>query len=88
MVTRPKKRTKPDHVFTLGIEEEFQIIDPQTRELRAHIQEILADGKMILKEHLKPEMHQSMVELGTEICADARWPARGGAEKDVTGIVE
>ncbi len=24
-----------DHVFTLGIEEEFQIIDPETRELRS-----------------------------------------------------
>ncbi|HAK05867.1 MAG TPA: carboxylate-amine ligase, partial [Spartobacteria bacterium] len=41
-----------DHVFTIGIEEEFQIIDPETRELRSHIQEILADGKMILKEHV------------------------------------
>jgi glutamate---cysteine ligase / carboxylate-amine ligase len=60
-----------DHVFTIGIEEEFQIIDPETRELRSHIQEILADGKMILKEHVRPEMHQSVVELGTEICADA-----------------
>ena len=63
---------RPDHVFTLGIEEEFQIIDPETRELRSHIQEILADGKMILKEHVKPEMHQSVVELGTEVCSDAR----------------
>ena len=61
-----------DHVFTLGIEEEFQIIDPETRELRSHIQQILADGKIILKEHVKPEMHQSVVELGTEICGDAR----------------
>src|SRR5438477_6848151 len=60
-----------DHVFTLGIEEEFQIIDPETRELRSHIQQILAGGKMILKEHVKPEMHQSVVELGTEICDDA-----------------
>ena len=58
------------HVFTLGIEEEFQIIDPETRELRSHIQEILADGKMLLKERLKPEMHQSVVELGTEVCRD------------------
>ena len=56
--------------FTLGIEEEFQIIDPATRELRSHIQQILADGRMVLKEHVKPEMHQSVVELGTEICAD------------------
>ena len=59
-----------DHVFTLGIEEEFQIIDPETRELRSHIQEILAGGKMLLKERVKPEMHQSVVELGTEICRD------------------
>src|SRR5689334_5196288 len=59
-----------DHIFTLGIEEEFQIVDPETRELRSHIQEILAHGKMILKEQVKPEMHQSVVELGTEICQD------------------
>lgn len=57
-----------EHVFTLGIEEEFAIIDPQTRELRSHIQEILEDGKVTLKERVKPEMHQSVVELGTEIC--------------------
>jgi carboxylate-amine ligase len=63
---------RPDHVFTLGIEEELQIIDPETRELRSHIQQILADGKMILKEQVKPELHQSIVELGTEICTDAR----------------
>jgi glutamate---cysteine ligase / carboxylate-amine ligase len=57
-----------NHVFTLGIEEEFAIIDPVTRELRSHIQEILEGGKMALKEQIKPEMHQSVVELGTEIC--------------------
>ena len=57
-----------DHVYTLGIEEEFAIVDPQTRELRSHIQEILEGGKVMLKEQIKPEMHQSVVELGTEIC--------------------
>src|SRR5881392_3480844 len=61
-----------DHIFTLGIEEEFQIIDPETRELRSHIQQILNGGKMVLKEQVRPEMHQSVVELGTEICGDAR----------------
>ena len=63
------------HTFTLGIEEEFAIVDPDTRELRSHIQEILEYGKVILKEQIKPEMHQSVVELGTEICqsiVDAR----------------
>lgn len=61
--------------FTLGIEEEFQIVDPITRDLKSHIEEILADGKMILMENIKPEMHQSVVEVGTDICktiSDAR----------------
>ena len=57
-----------EHVYTLGIEEEFAIVDPHTRELRSHIQEILEGGKVTLKEQIKPEMHQSVVELGTEIC--------------------
>jgi carboxylate-amine ligase len=65
-----KKSGVRDHIFTLGIEEEFQIIDPETRELRSHIQQILADGKVLLREHVKPEFHQSIVELGTEICHD------------------
>jgi carboxylate-amine ligase len=57
-----------EHTFTLGIEEEFAIIDPETRELRSHIQEILEGSKVVLKEQIKPEMHQSVVELGTEVC--------------------
>ena len=54
--------------FTLGIEEEFQIIDPETRELRSHVAEILEEGRMLLGEQIKPEMIQSMVEVGTGIC--------------------
>src|SRR2546423_316430 len=54
--------------FTLGIEEEFQIVDLQTRELRSHVAEILEEGKMLLGEQIKPEMIQSMVEVGTGIC--------------------
>lgn len=54
--------------FTLGIEEEFQIVDPRTRELRSHVVEILEEGMMILGEQIKPEMIQSMVEVGTGIC--------------------
>ena len=54
--------------FTLGVEEEFQIIDPETRELRSHVQEILAEGKRLLAERVKPELHQSVIEIGTGIC--------------------
>src|SRR5438045_2117156 len=58
-----------DHTFTLGVEEQFAIVYPATRELRSNIQEILEGGKVLLKEQIKPEMHQSVVELGTEICS-------------------
>jgi carboxylate-amine ligase len=53
--------------LTLGIEEEYQIIDPQTRELRSYITEILTGDQMILDE-VKPELHQSMVEIGSKVC--------------------
>ncbi len=56
--------------YTLGIEEEFQIVDPKSRELRSHVSEFLEEGKMILGEKIKPEMIQSMIEVGTGICAN------------------
>jgi glutamate---cysteine ligase / carboxylate-amine ligase len=56
--------------FTLGIEEEFQIVDPETRELRSHVSEILEEGKLLLGEKIKPEMIQSMIEVGTGVCAN------------------
>ena len=58
--------------FTLGIEEEFQIIDPVTRDLKAHITEMIDEGQMMLGEQVKPEMHQSMIEVGTGICANVQ----------------
>lgn len=61
------------NLFSLGIEEEFQIIDPTTGELKSHIQQLLQDsGKMVLKEQIKAEMHQSVVETGSEICKDIK----------------
>jgi carboxylate-amine ligase len=68
---------KKKHSFTIGIEEEFQIVDPETRELKSHIEEILEGGKMTLKERVKPEMHQSVVEVGTDICADVKCARKG-----------
>ena len=53
--------------LTIGIEEEYQIIDPETRELRSYITEILKDESLVLGE-IKPELHQSMVEVGTKVC--------------------
>jgi glutamate---cysteine ligase / carboxylate-amine ligase len=54
--------------FTLGIEEEFQVVDPHTRELKSHIQEMFAEGEKRLKEEIKREMHDAVIEVGTPIC--------------------
>jgi glutamate---cysteine ligase / carboxylate-amine ligase len=59
--------------FTIGIEEEYQTIDPETRDLRSHIQaELLEKGKMVLQERVKAELHQSVVEVGTGICKNIK----------------
>src|SRR5262245_24048837 len=55
--------------FTLGIEEEYQTIDPVTCDLRSHIQmEIIEKGKLQMNERVKAEMHQSVIEVGTGVC--------------------
>ncbi|MFT3764015.1 MAG: carboxylate-amine ligase [Minicystis sp.] len=63
-----------DGQFTLGIEEEFQIVHPETRELRSYVSRLLEEGKenALLRERVRPEMHQSVVETGTGICKDIR----------------
>jgi glutamate---cysteine ligase / carboxylate-amine ligase len=59
--------------FTLGIEEEYQTVDPDTRDLRSHIHaEIIAKGKLLLQERVKSEMHQSVVEVGTSVCRNIK----------------
>src|SRR4051812_23900265 len=63
-----------DGQFTLGIEEEFQIVHPGTRELRSYVSQLLEDGmkNALLRERVRPEMHQSVVETGTGICRDIK----------------
>lgn len=59
--------------FTLGIEEEYQTVDPETRDLRSHIHaEIIEKGRLVLQERVKAEMHQSVVEVGTSVCANIK----------------
>ena len=59
--------------FTIGIEEEYQTIDPISRDLRSHIQtQIIEKGNRLMKERVKPEMHQSVVEVGTGVCQNIK----------------
>src|SRR4029079_1812911 len=60
--------------LTIGVEEEYQIIDPRTRELQSYITQILEADHVVLGQ-VKPELHQSIVEVGTTVCrtpADVR----------------
>ena len=54
--------------LTLGIEEEYQVVDPETRELKSYITEILDSEHVVLREQLKPELHQSVVEMASTVC--------------------
>jgi len=56
--------------FTLGVEEEYMVIDPVTRELKSHEQKIVHEGHKVIKDKVKAEMHQAVVEVGTDICQD------------------
>jgi len=59
--------------LSIGIEEEYQTIDPETRDLRSHIaSEILPKAKLALHEAVKPEMHQSVIEVGTRVCKNIK----------------
>jgi len=59
--------------FTLGIEEEYMVLDPTTFDLRSHVNlELLSKGRVLLHEHIKPEMHGSMLEIGTSVCNNVK----------------
>lgn len=63
--------------LTIGIEEEYQIVDPQSRELTSYITEILRDEEVMRLQQVKPELHQSIVEIGTTV---NQTPAEARAE--------
>src|SRR5882757_1311676 len=71
----PVKPSDPEghsmaHRFTIGVEEEFQIIDPATCELRSHVMQLVSAASPSIVDQVKHEMHQSIVETGTNICED------------------
>ncbi|MGQ0615076.1 MAG: carboxylate-amine ligase [Planctomycetaceae bacterium] len=65
--------------FTLGIEEEFQIVDAETRELKSHVSQMFAKSEALLPDKIHRELHRSVIEIGSKICADI-----GEARREVT----
>jgi len=55
--------------LTIGIEEEFQIVDAEGQ-LKSASETVIAAARPRLGEQIKPEMMQSVIEAGTKICAD------------------
>src|SRR6476661_2933221 len=74
--------------FTLGVEKEYMVIDPVTRELKSHEQKIVHEGEKVIKDKVKAEMHQAVVEVGTDICQDVDEAYRDVAtlRKTISGI--
>lgn len=56
--------------FTLGIEEEYMVMDPHTFELRSHEQKIVEHAHKVINDQVKAEFHQAVVEVGTQVCAN------------------
>ncbi len=67
--------------FTLGVEEEYMVVDPHTRELTSHDQKIVELASHVTKDSVKAEMHQAVVEVGTGICKDV-----GQAYEEIRGL--
>jgi carboxylate-amine ligase len=56
--------------YTIGIEEEYQVINPVDRELISHEQKLVSRGEAIMPERIKAELHESQIEVDTTICRD------------------
>lgn len=69
------------NIFTVGIEEEYMVIDPASKGLISHEQKIVIEGQKIIKEKVKAEMHQAVVEVGTDVCANIE-----EAREDITNL--
>lgn len=76
--------------FTLGVEEEYMVIDPVTRELKSHEQRIVQEGQKMIRDKVKAEMHQAVVEVGTDICqnVDEAYMDVSTLRKTISGIGE
>lgn len=54
--------------FTIGVEEEYQIINAKTRELHSRGERILKRAQAEAGEEVQPELYLSQIEIGTPIC--------------------
>ena len=58
--------------LTIGIEEEYQVIDPESRELTSYIAEFLENDAMLVKDSMVPELLQSQLEVKSRVCRNIK----------------
>ena len=54
--------------LNVGVEEEYQLVDPNTGELTSFVSEILNQGATLFRDDVKPELLQSQIEIGSKVC--------------------
>jgi carboxylate-amine ligase len=54
--------------FTVGVEEEYQIIEAETRELHSQQESILPGARAAVGDRVTPELYLSQIEIGTPVC--------------------
>src|SRR5829696_3166812 len=76
--------------FTLGVEEEYMVMDPVSKELKSHEQKIVQERQKMNKDKVKAEMHQAVVEVGTDICqnVDEAFQDVAILRKTISGIAD
>ena len=56
--------------FTMGIEEEYLLVDLETRDLvRDPPADVMADSQNLLQDQVGPEFLRSQIEVGTKVCS-------------------
>jgi glutamate---cysteine ligase / carboxylate-amine ligase len=55
-------------LYRYGVEEEYQLVDPVTGALRSRARDVLAWD---WADEIRPEVHETTLEIGTRVCADA-----------------
>lgn len=54
--------------YTLGVEEEYQVVDTGSRGLESHGGSVLERARQTLGEQVVPELRASQVEVVTSVC--------------------
>jgi len=63
--------------FTIGIEEEYLLVDPETRDLAIDVPDaLMAECERRLEGQVSPEFLQSQIEIGTRVCANLKQAAQ------------